>query len=107
MTCPRCAGLLVVDELWDQAEALSCVAFRCLNCGHWDDGVAGHNRVAPPVLPDGRTLPRMVGTSLYRVADSVFPKGKGGPPKGYKQSLSHKVNRHGRAALMTGRNHSV
>lgn len=81
--CPRCAGLLVVDEWWDQVEALNCVAFRCLNCGHWDDGGAGRNRVAPPVPADGRTLPRMVGASAYRVpaaAGASFTGEPGGRP---------------------------
>jgi len=64
MICPRCAGLLVVDEMLDPMEALICRAWRCLNCGHWEDGVAAAQRVSPPAPVDGRTLPRMVATAF-------------------------------------------
>lgn len=62
MTCPRCAGLMVEDEIEDLMQGLTCAGRRCLNCGHWDDPIAARQRVCPPAPVDGRMLPRMVAT---------------------------------------------
>lgn len=63
--CPRCAGLMVVDELLDARWAEACPARRCLNCGHWDDPIAARQRVCPPAPVEGRRLPRPVMTGVY------------------------------------------
>lgn len=65
MTCPRCAGLMVVDEGIDLVTGFWCDGVRCLNCGNWVDAGVRANRQAPVAAIDGRRLPRQVKTGLY------------------------------------------
>lgn len=65
MPCPRCRGLLVVEEMVDVFAAENCLAVRCLNCGLLDDPVAATQRVCPPAAVDARRVPRPVMTGVY------------------------------------------
>jgi uncharacterized Zn finger protein len=47
MTCTRCQGLMVEDQLLDLEGTYGhmwATGSRCLNCGHVDDGMIAQNR---------------------------------------------------------------
>ena len=44
MPCPRCSGLLVLSELYDDYSGLRCPSVRCLSCGLELDPVMEANR---------------------------------------------------------------
>jgi hypothetical protein len=45
MHCPRCEGLLIGDQVYNQNEALSVLSiWRCLNCGETFDPMILQNR---------------------------------------------------------------
>lgn len=47
MTCTRCQGLMVEDQLFDLEGTyghLWATGLRCMNCGHVDDGMIAQNR---------------------------------------------------------------
>ncbi len=45
MNCPRCEGLLMSDQVFNQDEAMYVLAiWRCLNCGENFDSLVLQNR---------------------------------------------------------------
>lgn len=45
MNCPRCEGLLISDQVYNQDEALYVLSvWRCLNCGETFDSMILQNR---------------------------------------------------------------
>jgi hypothetical protein len=45
MNCPRCEGLLMSDQVYNQDEVMHVLAiWRCLNCGENFDSMILHNR---------------------------------------------------------------
>jgi len=53
MTCTRCQGLMLEEQMIDMEAAYGemwSVSARCVNCGHRDDAVIQHHRQAyvPP-----------------------------------------------------------
>ena len=45
MNCPRCEGLLMSDQVYNQNEAMYCLSiWRCLNCGENFDSTILRNR---------------------------------------------------------------
>jgi len=57
MTCPRCAGLIVVESLANPADGppFGFPCRRCLNCGAIEDEVIASNRRAPRPLRKPRS----------------------------------------------------
>jgi len=45
MPCPKCSGLLVLSELYDDYSGLRCPSVRCLSCGLELDPVMEANRL--------------------------------------------------------------
>lgn len=63
MSCARCGGLTVVEQLSDLLEAESPIemdAIRCLNCGNFEDAIIRANRVGP--IGPRRTARHRLGT---------------------------------------------
>jgi hypothetical protein len=48
MNCPRCNGLMVIDQLADPYEDVASDGRRCVNCGDIEDEVILKNRLQPP-----------------------------------------------------------
>ena len=50
MSCPRCAGLMVIEVLEDyESTYLQCDAFKCLSCGEIIDATILRHRERPMV----------------------------------------------------------